>query len=116
MSTLEISERLGDWTMNLSSQIRTAISVAVLEDDCLLGLIHQIAENPDRYSIIFGSKIIRMSTAYRHAVDSLMELDELMEEEAEQLENHFDSGIDMSSKKRVAIEFPVDIYSLPTND
>ena len=109
MSTLEISERLGNWAMDLSSQIRTAISVAVLEDDCLLGLIHQIAENPDRYSIIFGSKIIRMSTAYRHAVDSLMELDEL-------LENHSDSDLDMSSKKKVAIEFPVDIYSLPTSD
>ena len=78
MNIEDINERLGDLTQELSKQFQAEFMRLAQTEEGLLGLMHEIAENPDMYFSILGSRIVHMAVAYNEAVNSYMSLDEIM--------------------------------------
>ena len=85
MNIEDINEKLGDVTQELSKQFQTEFMRLAQTEEGLLGLMHEIAENPEMYYSMLGAKIVRLATAYNEAVNSYMSLDEIIHEEWEEL-------------------------------
>ena len=85
MNIEDINEKLGDLTQELSKQFQTEFMRLAQTEEGLLGLMHEIAENPEMYYSMLGSKIVRLAIAYNEAVNSYMSLDEIIHEEWEDL-------------------------------
>ena len=85
MNIEDINEKLGDLTQELSKQFQAEFIRLAETEEGLLGLMHEIAENPEMYYSMLGSKIVRLATAYNEAVNSYMSLDEIVHEEWEEL-------------------------------
>ena len=81
MNIEDINEKLGDVTQELSKQFQTEFMRLAQTEEGLLGLMHEIAENPEMYYSMLGSKIVRLAIAYNEAVNSYMSLDEIIHEE-----------------------------------
>ena len=81
MNIEDINEKLGDLTQELSKQFQTEFMRLAQTEEGLLGLMHEIAENPEMYYSMLGSKIVRLAIAYNEAVNSYMSLDEIIHEE-----------------------------------
>ena len=78
MDIQDINERLGDLTVELSKQFQTEFIRLAETEEGLLALMHEIAENPEMYYSMLGSKIVHMATAYNEAVNCYMSLDEIL--------------------------------------
>ena len=85
MNIEDFNEKLGDLTQELSKQFQTEFMRLAQTEEGLLGLMHEIAENPEMYYSMLGSKIVRLAIAYNEAVNSYMSLDEIIHEEWEDL-------------------------------
>ena len=85
MNIEDINERLGDLTQELSKQFQAEFMRLAQTEEGLLGLMHEIAENPEMYYSMLGSKIVRLAIAYNEAVNSYMSLDEIVHDEWEEL-------------------------------
>ena len=119
MDIQDINNKLGDLTQELSAQFRTTLSTSILDDEVLLGIIHEIAESPDKYYSIFGSKAVRLATAYNQAINSYVELDEIMMEEWEQSTPSITTpevGEVPPPVTPDVIAFPVDPFDLPEGE
>ena len=116
MSILDINNRLGELSRELSIQFVTALFSELNEEEVLAGLIHEIAESPDKYYSIFGHNVVRLALAYNHAINSYMELDEIIMEQAEQPEPVPTPAPREEQKMPHLIEFPVDPFNTPMDN
>ena len=81
MNIEDINARLGDLTQELSKQFQTEFMRLAQTEEGLLGLMHEIAENPDLYFPMLGSKVVYLAVAHNEAMNSYMALDEILCEE-----------------------------------
>ena len=78
MDIQDINNKMGDLTQELSKQFQTEFIRLAEEEEGLLGLMHEIAANPDMYFSMFGPKIVHLANAYNEAINSYMSLDEVI--------------------------------------
>ena len=119
MNIEDINEKLGDVTQELSKQFQTEFMRLAQTEEGLLGLMHEIAENPEMYYSMLGSKIVRLATAYNEAVNSYMSLDEILHEQWEQPEpapEVYELEEVLPSLSPDVITFPVDPFDLPEGE
>ena len=81
MNIEDINEKMGDLTVELSKQFQAELIQFAETEGRLLGLLHEIGENPEMYFSILGPKLVHLACAYNEAVNSYMALDELIVEE-----------------------------------
>ena len=81
MDIEDINEKMGDLTVELSKQFQAELIQFAETEGRLLGLLHEIGENPEMYYSILGPKLVHLACAYNDAVNSYMALDELIVEE-----------------------------------
>jgi hypothetical protein len=81
MNIEDINEKMGDLTVELSKQFQAELIQLAETEGTLLGLLHEVGENPEMYFSILGPKLVHLACAYNEAVNSYMSLDELIVEE-----------------------------------
>ena len=81
MNIEDINEKMGDLTVELSKQFQAELIQLAETEGTLLGLLHEVGENPEMYFSILGPKLVHLACAYNDAVNSYMALDELIVEE-----------------------------------
>ena len=81
MNIEDINGKMGDVTVELSKQFHAELIQLAETEGTLLGLLHEVGENPEMYFSILGPKLVHLACAYNEAVNSYMLLDELIVEE-----------------------------------
>ena len=116
MDIQTINNRMGDLTQELSKQFQAEFIRLAETEEGLLGLMHEIAENPDMYFPILGPRTVHLAVAYNEAVNSYMALDEIIHEEWEQSQDVDSSDSSEKPEPPHLIEFPVDPFNLPMDN
>jgi hypothetical protein len=78
MKIEDINESIGDLTVELSKQFQAELIRLAKSEEGLISLIHEIAENPDLYFPMLGSKVVYLAVAHNEAMNSYMALDEIL--------------------------------------
>jgi hypothetical protein len=81
MKIKDINEKIGDLAMELSKQFQAEFIRLAETEGRLLGLMHEIGEDPEKYYSILGHRIVYLATAYSEAENCYMSLDEILMEE-----------------------------------
>tara|TARA_Y100001938_G_C7891706_1_gene330136 strand:+ start:234 stop:602 length:369 start_codon:yes stop_codon:yes gene_type:complete len=117
MDIQTINNRMGDLTQELSKQFQAEFIRLAETEEGLLGLMHEIAENPDMYFPILGPRTVHLAVAYNEAVNSYMALDEIIHEEWEESMDEPEELKPLPPITQDVIAFPadppVDPYSHP---
>tara|TARA_R110002020_G_C16037742_1_gene753440 strand:+ start:215 stop:592 length:378 start_codon:yes stop_codon:yes gene_type:complete len=81
MKIEDINNSMGELTQEILKQFQTEFMRLAETEEGLLGLMHEIAENPEMYFSMLGQKIVYLASAYNEAVNSYMSLDEILTDE-----------------------------------
>ena len=114
---------MGDLTLELSKQFQAEFTRLTKDEEGLLGLMQEIAENPDMYFPILGPKIVYLAVAYSEAMNSYISMDEIIHcewEESADAPDVPETEEPLPSITQDVIAFPVEVqpdpYDYPDGD
>jgi hypothetical protein len=106
----DINDRMGDLTVELTKQFQAELIRLADDEEGLLGLMHEIAENPDMYFSMLGPKIVYLAVAHNEAMNSYISMDEIIQHEWEQSAK----APDMAEREEPLPPVTQDVIAFPT--
>tara|TARA_R110000744_G_scaffold36139_9_gene83624 strand:+ start:331 stop:669 length:339 start_codon:yes stop_codon:yes gene_type:complete len=107
-------------TGDIFDELRKAFIQQLTDEDFVVDFIVGVGNNPEKYSDILDPMVTRIALAYKGAMDSFMELDELaaLEHLAKQVEKPAEPETvpDNPQGHQKILEFPVDLFFEESDD
>ncbi len=120
MKMTDLAGRMEFIAGDLFNELRRTFMEQLADEDFVTDLLCEVGNNPERYSNILDPKATRIALAYKGAMDSFMELDELahFEHLAKQVEKPVESETDSSGSpnRGDVLNFPLDVFLPPDED
>ena len=120
MKMSDLSSKMELLTGDIFEELRKSFIQQLTDEDFVVDFIVGVGNNPEKYSDILDPMVTRIALAYKGAMDSFMELDELaaLEYLAKQAEKPVESETapDNPQGHQKILEFPVDIFSVPEDE
>jgi hypothetical protein len=124
MKMLDVAKEMERLCGELFAQLEAAFVEDMRDPDFLAEFLCEVGNSPDKYSNILNPKVTRLALAYKGAMDSYMEIDELVDIEHYSnisLEpDEFEEHDDLSANREDVLHFPtevqVDPYDHPDGD
>jgi hypothetical protein len=124
MKMLDVAKEMERLCGELFTQLEAAFIEDMRDPDFLTEFLCEVGNNPDKYSNILNPKVTRLALAYKGAMDSYMEIDELVDIEHYANINlepdEFEDHSPALPNREDVLEFPrevsIDPYEQPDGD
>ena len=120
MKMTDLAGRMEFIAGGLFNELRRTFMEQLADEDFVTELLCEVGSNPEKYSDILDPKATRIALAYKGAMDSFMELDELaaLEHLAKQVEKPAEPETvpDNPQGHQKILEFPVDLFFEESDD
>ena len=120
MKMTDLAGRMEFIAGGLFNELRRTFMEQLADEDFVTELLCEVGSNPEKYSDILDPKATRIALAYKGAMDSFMELDELagFEYLAKQAEKPAESETPSPDRlnRGDILNFPLDALSTPDED
>jgi hypothetical protein len=124
MKMSEVAEEMENICGELYTKLEAAFISDMKDPEFVTDFLCDVGNNPDKYSSVLNPKVTRLALAYRAAMNSYMEIDELVDIEYYANINlepdEFEEHNPQSSNRDNALQFPsevrVDPYEQPDGD